>query len=341
MTTFVKTDLSLFGLLNIDGITTHLRRCAADLLGMFKNWASLEKPGYWFKVKISDLTAYLGGLYGKATVSKAAKLLDELGIVLQDRHTKDKQIHTYYYSFQPQVLERLLQNQTSQSQTETSQVQVELSDGRTEPSSLYTDPQELDLSSSDPPPNECVAEKDEMSEEEIQAALSASLGITFEPAPEPEEPYAAYPEEEPHAEKPKKQKRDLTPFFTRLRAIDVPLTGQIRQLLNKHAEGRLCKNITALEEEAAKNGLKNPIASAVAAITRNWIPRFDPQTWWDTAAKIWGREQRDSLIQNVTKLSTPDGQQEVFIIYKTGKMLRLCDAYGMSWDAIAAYGGAP
>ncbi|MBW4674722.1 MAG: hypothetical protein KME52_12030 [Desmonostoc geniculatum HA4340-LM1] len=338
MTTFVKTDLSLFGLLNIDGITTHLRRCAADLLGMFKNWSSLEKPGYWFKVKISDLVAYLGGLYGRATVSRAAKLLDELGIVLQDRHSKDKQIHTYYYSFQSQALEKLQQNQTSQAQGEASEVQVQLSNARIETSTLYTDPQETDLSSSDPPHNECVAEK-EMSEEEIQTALSESLGIIFEPAAEPEE-LESVDLEEPYAQKPKKQKRDLTPFFTRLRSLDVPLTGQIRQLLTKHAKERLHKNLTALEEEAAKNGLKNPIASAIAAITRNWIPKFDPQTWWDTAAKIWGREQRDSLIQNVTKLSTPDGQQEVFIIYKTGKMLKLCDAYGMSWDAIAAYGRA-
>ncbi len=331
---FVKTDLHLFGLIPPDNITTHLRRCAADLLNLFQGWASKEKPGYWFKARIKDLAEkYLGGLYGKATVSKAAKLLDELGLVKRHNHTEDLQIHTYYYEFVPQALEQFAANRTSQIQSETSQNQIELPDAQTETSSLYTDPPDLDLSSSDPLPHECVAEKEmEMDEKEIQAALSESLGITFEPA--------ADPEQEPAPKNPNKN-RDLTPFFNRLRAIDVPLTGQIRELLARHAEERLCKNITALEEEAAKNGLKNPIASCVAAITRNWIPKFDPRSWWDAAARTWGRERRDGLIQNVTKLSTPDGQQEVFIIYKTGKMLKLCDAYSMNWDAIASYGGAP
>jgi hypothetical protein len=336
MTTFVRTDLNLFGLIPPDNITTHLRRCAADLLGLFQHWSSKEKPGYWFKARIKDLMEYLGGLYGKSSVSKAAKLLDELGVIKRHNHTEDLQIHTYYYEFIAQGLERLYSNQTSQGQPETPQVRVEASDVQVEASTLYTDPQDFDQSSSDPPLNECVGEE-EMGEEEIQAVISASLGITFEIAVEqPPEP-----KEEPVSlEKPTNSKHDLTPFFNRLRAIDISLTRQIRELLTKHPEERLCKNITALEEEAAKNGLKNPIASCIAAITRNWIPKLDPQTWWDVAAKNWGRERRDTLIQNVTWLSISPGQQEIFIIYNTGKMLKLRDAYGMNWDEIANYGRA-
>ncbi|MFN6460803.1 MAG: hypothetical protein RMZ41_003020 [Nostoc sp. DedVER02] len=338
MTTFVKTDLNLFGLIPPDNITTHLRRCAADLLGLFKGWSSKEKPGYWFKARIKDLQDYLGGLYGKSSVSKAVKLLDELEIVRQHVNSKDGQIHTYYYEFVPQALEKLLQNQPSQAEAETPQFQVEASGVQLEASTLYTDPQDFDLSSSDPPLNECVGEE-EMSEEEIQAAIAQSLGVNFETAVEqpPEPPTEAEPV---LLEKPRKQKHDLTPFFNRLRTIDVPLTGQIREILTKHPEERLHKNITALEEEAAKNGLKNPIASCIAAITRNWIPKLDPQTWWDAAAKNLGREHRDALIQNVTKVTTPDAQQEVFVIYKTGRYLKLSDAYGMNWDEIASHGSA-
>ena len=171
MTTFVRTDLNLFGLIPPDNITTHLRRCAADLLGLFQGWSSKEKPGYWFKARIKDLVEYLGGLYGKSSVSKAVKLLDELGIVKQHTNSKDGQIHTYYYEFVFQALEQLLQNQPSQIQPETPQVQVEASSVQPETSTLYTDPQDFDLSSFDPPLNECVAEK-EMSEEEIQAAIA-------------------------------------------------------------------------------------------------------------------------------------------------------------------------
>lgn len=328
MTTFVKTDLVLFSLIPSDNITTHLRRCAADLLGLFKGWASKEKPGHWFKTRIKDLAEYLGGLYGKTTVSKATKLLDELGVVKQDKHSKDRQVHTYYYKFQPQELERLLQNQPSQEQAEKSQVQVELSDAQAEASSLYTDPLITDPAFFDPPLNECVVEE-EMSEEEIKSALAHLTE---------DEPPARSPSEEPAPEEPKKP--DLAPFFARLRAIDVPLSGQIRELLSKQqSKQRLHNNITALEEEAAKNGLKNPIASCIAAIKRNWQPRMDAQTWWDAAAKNLGREQRDKLIQNVTRLATPEGRQEVFVIFKTGRILKLAEAYALDWDAIAAFGG--
>ncbi|ABA24708.1 hypothetical protein Ava_D0043 [Trichormus variabilis ATCC 29413] len=339
MTSFVRTDLRLFNLIPPDNITTHIRRCAADLLGMFQNWATKEQPGYYFKVRVQDLVDYLGGLYGKATVSKSAKLLHELGLVLQEKHNKDRQVHTYYYRFQSQVLDRLLQNQPSQEQIESSDAQVEPSDVQSEVFTLYTDPQKTDQASLDPPTNECVVEaEEEMSEEEIQAAISASLGVVFEPSPQ-EQPAADSADTDCQIEQPKKS-RDLTPFFNRLRAIDVPLSGQIRELLVKKPEDQLSRNIAALEEEAGKNGLKNPIASAIAAITRNWQPRMDAAAWWETAARTWGRERRDSLIQNVSRLFSPSsGREEFFIIYKTGKMLKLSEAYNMNWDELAAYGG--
>ncbi len=106
MTHFITTRLDYYKALLLHGGT----RCAADLLNMFEQWASKEAPGYWFKARQQDLAEKLGELYGKDAIAQATQLLDHLGIVRRHNHTRDGQIHTFYYEFVPDGLAELLES---------------------------------------------------------------------------------------------------------------------------------------------------------------------------------------------------------------------------------------
>ena len=122
-------------------------------------------------------------------------------------------------------------------------------------------------------------------------------------------------------------------LLERLRSLEIPITEEVRSLIAKTPDTQLETNVSALEEESATKGLKLPIAAFKYFISNNCQPRNDRQAWWNRAAVALGKQQRDQLIQSVTEYAG-----EVVVIFSNGRRLSLCQAQGMSWEAIAALG---
>ena len=122
-------------------------------------------------------------------------------------------------------------------------------------------------------------------------------------------------------------------ILERLRDLGIPPTTEVRSLVAKTPEPQLERNVRALEEEAATEGLKSPIAAFKYFVANNCQPRNDPQSWWNQASVALGKQQRDHLIQSVTEYLG-----EVVVIFTNGRRLALAQAQGMSWEAITLFG---
>ena len=347
MTQFVTTRLDYFrALLPYDGT-----RCAADLLNMFEQWAKKEEPGYWFKVRQQDLIEYLGGIYGKDAISQATNLLNQLGLVHRKNHTRDGQIHTFYYQFDPSglaklldlhqqlvesvqrwadityrvVLQRFFPLLKSNSDFPASQIglpvaQVEEQKAQVEKPeiSLYIDPQFSDPQKTDlQTAKAVVVEKVEEKERPLTAAVVALDEPEVAPEPEPtdEEKLSAAARDE---------------FYKRLRSLDIKLTQEVRSLVRDTPPAQLERNIAALEEEAATKGLKTPVGAFKHFVSNNCQPRYDRQAWWSRAAAALGKERRDRLLQAVMEYAG-----EAWVIFTNGQRVLLAEAQRMSWEALA------
>lgn len=126
----------------------------------------------------------------------------------------------------------------------------------------------------------------------------------------------------------------ITLALRRLRLLRIPSTKQVESLIKKTPPEQLESNILALEEEAAAKGLDKPIAAFFAAVKNNWQPKGDKQSWWERAAVALGRERRDRLIACVTELN-----RQLVVCFSNGQQIPFEEAVGMTWDAIALFGG--
>lgn len=120
---------------------------------------------------------------------------------------------------------------------------------------------------------------------------------------------------------------------TRLRKLNVPYTEKVRDLISKTDNALLQRNILALENYAAKEPLKSPIAAFFKAVNQNWQPKNDRQAWWTMAESMLGKERRDSLIAFCSEIGT-----QTVVRFNNGVEVLLDDVLGMSWDAIAQIG---
>jgi len=125
-------------------------------------------------------------------------------------------------------------------------------------------------------------------------------------------------------------------FLERLRSLSVPLTNDVRSLVAQTPEAQMERNVSALEEEAATQELKSPIAAFKYFVANNCQPRNDRQAWWNRAAVALGKQRRDQLIQAVFEHAG-----EVVVMFTNGQRLPLAQVQGMSWEAIAALGDEP
>ena len=349
MTQFVTTRLDYFrALLPYDGT-----RCAADLLNMFEQWAKKEEPGYWFKVRQQDLIEYLGGIYGKDAISQATNLLNQLGLVHRKNHSRDGQIHTFYYQFDPSGLAKLLDLHRqlvqsvrnwadityriilqqvfpflkSNSDFPASQIGLPVAQAEEQVAqvgkpeiSLCIDPRFSDPQKTDPQTARAVVVEKEAEEAE-ESLVTAALVLD-------EEPELVEASESTGKEKLSAAARDG--FYNRLRSLDITLTQEVRSLVRDTPPAQLERNIAALEEEATTKGLKTPIGAFKHFVSNNCQPRQDRQAWWSRAAAALGKERRDRLLQAVMEYAG-----EVWVIFTNGQRVLLAEAQKMSWEALA------
>ncbi len=348
MTQFITTRLDYFrALLPYDGT-----RCAADLLNLFEQWAKKEAPGHWFKVRQQDLIEYLGGIYGKDAISQATNLLNQLAIVHRKNHSRDGQIHTFYYQFDPSGLAKLLDLHqqlvelvhrwadityrvilqqvfpllksnsdfpASQVGLPVAQVEEQAAEVEKLEISLYIDPQFSDPQKIDPQTAGAVVVEKAAEEERPLADAVVALD---------EEPETAPASEPTHEEKLSAADRDA--FFKRLRSLNITLTQEVRSLVRDTSPAQLERNIAALEEEAATKGLKTPIGALKHFVSNNCQPRYDRRVWWSRAAVALGKERRDRLLQAV-----PEYAGQVWVLFTNGQRVLLAEAQKMSWEALA------
>ena len=348
MTQFITTRLDYFrALLPYDGT-----RCAADLLNMFEQWAKKEEPGYWFKVRQQDLIEYLGGIYGKDAISQATNLLNQLGLVHRKNHSRDGQIHTFYYQFDPSGLAKLLDLHqqlvesvqkwagitcrvilqqvfpllksnsdfpASQAELPIAQAEEQAPQVEKPEISLYIDPRSPDPQKIDPQTAKAVVV--EKAAEEERPLVDAVVVLAQEPEVAPE----SEPEDE---EELSAAARDE--FYKRLRSLDITLTQEVRSLVRDTHPAQLERNITALEEEAATKGLKTPIGAFKHFVSNNCQPRYDRQAWWSKAAAALGKERRDRLLQAVMEYAG-----EAWVVFTNGRQILLAEAQKMTWEALA------
>ena len=347
MTQFTTTRLDYFrALLPYDGTP-----CAADLLNMFEQWAKKEEPGHWFKVRQQDLIEYLGGIYGKDAISQATNLLNQLGLVHRKNHSRDGQIHTFYYQFDPSGLAKLLDLHqqlvewvqkwagityrvilqqvfpflksnsdfpASQIGSPVAQAEEQAPQVEKPEISLYIDPRSSDPQKIDPQTAKAVVV--EKVEEKERPPVDSAVALNEEPETAPESEPADEGELSAAA-------RDA--FFKRLRSLDITLTQEVRSLVAKTPKAQLERNIAALEEEAATKGLKTPIGAFKHFVANNCQPRYDRQAWWTKAAAL-GKERRDRLLQAVMEYAG-----EAWVVFTNGRQVLLAEAQKMSWEALA------
>lgn len=127
---------------------------------------------------------------------------------------------------------------------------------------------------------------------------------------------------------------DSAPFSIeeRLRNLHIPLTQEVRAILAKSDNGQMERNISALEEENARTGLKSPIAAFKYFVANNCQPRMsDRVTWWNKAAVALGKENRDRIIQAVFEYAG-----ETVVLFTSGRSVPFAQVQNMSWEQLAA-----
>lgn len=127
---------------------------------------------------------------------------------------------------------------------------------------------------------------------------------------------------------------DSAPFSIeeRLRNLHIPLTQEVRAILAKSDNGQMERNISALEEENARTGLKSPIAAFKYFVANNCQPRMsDRVTWWNKAGVALGKENRDRIIQAVFEYAG-----EAVVLFTSGRSVPFAQVQNMSWEQIAA-----
>lgn len=230
--------------------------------------------------------------------------------------------------------------------------------------SIYIDPYSLDPVNSDPPTNSVEGRKNFDQEEEIRVALAAApfmqsenLDANCSTWEDPNTDLAQKHEEEilvaitnaflmkdvEDLQKPSpktEHKRETNfsaaatrDFLRRLRDLNVPMTEEVRGLVQKTPETQMERNVSAMEEESHAKGLRSPIAAFKHFVKNNCQPRDDAKSWFDRAATALGKERRDRLIQAVTEYAGV-----VYVFFKNGQQIALTAAQSMSWGAIADLG---
>jgi hypothetical protein len=99
MTTFIacyKKHLEITG-----------NRCAAELLNLFKNYKPNHKTG-WLIITITELKEKLLDTWGRDSIRKACKLLDDLGLIKRDHPRLNKRAWMYKF-----VTDELSENSTT------------------------------------------------------------------------------------------------------------------------------------------------------------------------------------------------------------------------------------
>ena len=335
----IQTSKMILTILRTEFLGLTNNRCAAEVLEFFKN----QRSG-WVKITIAEIREKFQGLYGKDAIAAATRLLDELGVVRRRKQPYNGQDKTWQYKFDKEYLNKqqtwmaqgwcpLPECNESKSAPKVEQSAVKIENpplkAENQTFSIYIDPSVLDPINFDPPTNPVAGEKSFEQKEELRATIADAPFMRDENLQETSLPA------EPRGET-KFSAAVARDFLQRLRNLGVPLTEEVRGLVQKTPETQLLRNVSALEEEAQTKGLRSPIAACKHFISNNCQPRDEAKLWFHRAARALGKEQRDHLIQAVTEYAGA-----VWIFFKNGRQLTLTEVQGMSWEAIALVGGVP